>query len=152
MARRPKRPSVKDKGVDILFPAGSETEGIGERQLVEAPTDEPEGEAGAQHASMQASTQTNMRASDEASDVDLLVFEDAMGRIAEAGRITGSFRFTAPELEALDDLVYRSRKRHRVRLVKQEVVRLGLAALLAEYKERGDESVLGRYLRQLKER
>jgi hypothetical protein len=144
MTRRAKRPSVKGMGADIFFsevPSPSVPEG-------QEPTVQSEGP---RHASKQASLPAAEKATPlELSDVERAIAEDALSRVAEAGRITASFRFTKPELDALDDLVYRARKRHGVRIPKQEIVRLGLASLLSEYKERGDKSVLGRYIMRLK--
>ena len=153
MAKRPKRPSLKDKGVDILFPQDEEPAEEEQRAPVtdEASEDASEAEEPTIE-NLRASVHAHMHANDRPSDVELLVFDDALQRIAGIGRVSSSFRFTEAELEALDDFVYRARKRHKVKLVKQEVVRLGLAALLAEFKERGPDSMLGRYMRHQKER
>lgn len=138
MTSRPKRASLKNQGAEILFPGG------------EAPT-RADDVSGSMNASRQASLQASKQnaPSAETSDVDLLVFDGVLERISGQPRVTASFRFTEAELDALDDVVYRSPQRPKVRLAKQEVVRLGLAALLAEYEERGDESILGRYIARL---
>jgi len=138
MPSRPKRPSLKNQGAEILFPPGEPPEGaVRARPSTTSRS----------HQSLQASNPASR--SDEASDVDLLVFEGVLERISGQPRVTASFRFTEAELEALDDVVYRNPLRAKARLAKQEVVRLGLAALLAEYQERADESVLGRYIAHL---
>lgn len=151
MAKRAQRPSVKDKGVDILFPQDG-----GPPEAGSSPSWETDSAAGPETyasklASKQDSGQASKQAPDADSDLDLILFEESLARIAEAGRITASFRFSESELDALDDVVYRSRRLRKVRLVKQDVVRLGLAALLAEYKERGRDSILGRYIERQKE-
>ena len=138
MPSRPKRPSLTSQGAEILFPAsepGMRTDEISDPLK----------------ASRQASLQASKKASvaSEMSDVDLLIFDGAVERISGQPRVTASFRFTEAELDALDEVVYRGPQRPKVRLAKQEVVRLGLAALLAEYEERGDESILGRYMVRL---
>ena len=138
MPSRPKRPSLTSQGAEILFPAsepGMRTDEISDPLKA------------SRQASLQASKQNATSA--ETSDVYLLVFDGVLERISGQPRVTASFRFTEAELDALDDVVYRSPQRPKVRLAKQEVVRLGLAALLAEYEERGDESILGRYIARL---
>jgi len=144
MARRPRRPSVKGMGAEIFFAEGAHpTPPEGQEKLT---AQEP-----AALASLQASKpDSEPPVPEDLTDVELLIIEDALSRVAEAGRITASFRFTKAELDALDDLTYRVRKRHGVRVPKQEIVRLGLAALVREYKEKGDVSVLGRYIMRLK--
>lgn len=141
MSSRPKRPSLKNQGAEILFPSGDSSARAEETSEPPAPN---------KQASLQVSLQDKAMA--ESSDVDLLVFDDVLARIGGQPRVTASFRFTEAELAALDDVVYRSPLRSKVRLAKQEVVRLGLAALLAEYEERGDESILGRYMIRQQER
>lgn len=151
MASRPKRPSLKGKGADIFF--------TGEAPAVTEPEPEPAEESRDEslQASLQASKPTSKLASTRdrprgsLSDSEIIVADAALDRIAAQGRITASFRFTEEELEALDDAVTDVKKKHRVRIAKQEVVRLGLAALLSDYRERAKDSVLGLYIEREKE-
>ena len=147
MTSRPKRPSLKGKGADIFF-TGEAPAGTGpESEPVEEPRDE------SKLASLQASKSASNRSRPRGapSDTEIIVADAALDRIAAQGRITASFRFTEEELEALDDAVTEAKKKHRVRIAKQEVVRLGLAALLSDYRERGKDSVLGLYIEREKE-
>lgn len=152
MPSRPKRPSIKGRGADIFFAS--------EAPVVMEPEPEPIEEPGEKRklASKQASQQASKLASNrseprgEPSDTEIIVATTALGRVAAQGRITASFRFTEEELEALDDAVTDAKKKHRVRIAKQEVVRLGLAALLSDYRERGKDGVLGLYIEQEKEK
>ena len=71
-------------------------------------------------------------------------------RVAEPATITNAFRYTERELTALADTLYEVTKRHRVKVSKQDVARLGLNAVLAEYELRGEESLLAELIRRKK--
>lgn len=161
MASRLKRPSFKGKGADIFF--------TGEAPTATEPTPEEGPAEGSKSESKLASLPANKQARkparekastlagnlerlpDAASDIEILVAETALDQIAAQGRITASFRFSEAELDALDDAVTEVKKKHRVRIAKQELVRLGLATLLSDYRERGKKSVLGLYIEREKE-
>lgn len=155
MTSRAKRPSFKGKGADIFFTGEAPAAIEPEPEAVEEPEDESK--LASLQASKSASKQpgklaSNRRQSRAAlSDTEIAIADAALDRIAAQGRITASFRFTEDELDALDDAVTEARKKHRVKVSKQEVVRLGLAALLSDYRERGKDSVLGLYIEREKE-
>ena len=77
-------------------------------------------------------------------EVDALA--ELWGEISEPAPVSNAFRFTEGELARLTDVAYELSKRHSTRLTKQDVVRLGLGALLRGYEREGDASLLGRYV------
>lgn len=155
MPSRPNRPSLKGRGADIFFTGEAPAAIEPEPESVEELSDESK--LASLQASKSASKQPSKLASNRSvprstpSDTEIIVADAALDRIAAPGRITASFRFTEEELDALDDAVTETKKKHRVRIAKQEVVRLGLAALLSDYRERGKDSVLGLYIEREKE-
>jgi len=162
MPSRHKRPSLKGKGADIFFsgevPIATEPE-IAERlTTARGPEVKPKSTDESLLASMQASAPARQQPSKLASKQadprgsTSTAAGAALDRIAAPGRITASFRFAEEELEALDDAVTEAKKKHRVRIAKQEVVRLGLAALLSDYEARGTASVLGQYIAKEREK
>ncbi len=65
------------------------------------------------------------------------------GYVSERATVTNAFRYTEQELSWLTDALYEVTKRHNVKLTKQDVARLGLIAVLWDYRTRGDDSLLG---------
>jgi hypothetical protein len=122
MTRRHQRPSVKGKGADIFFGDAAPPEQDQDQELESAPA-----------------TQA------DADGLDIS-FEDALARIAPPARITACYRFSQAELDALHSLVQQATEDNRTRISKQDVVRLGLAALLSNYEDQGRRSVLGRFI------
>jgi hypothetical protein len=59
--------------------------------------------------------------------------------------VTNAFRYTQQDLSWLTDALYELGKRHRVKLTKQDVARLGLNAVLWDYRLHGDASLLGEF-------
>src|SRR3712207_4483697 len=70
--------------------------------------------------------------------------------VAEQATITNAFRYTDQDLTTLADVLYDITKRHRVKISKQDVARLGLNAVLQDYQRRGDASLLGELARRKK--
>jgi hypothetical protein len=70
--------------------------------------------------------------------------------VAEQATITNAFRYTDHDLTTLADVLYDITKRHRVKISKQDVARLGLNAVLLDYQQRGDASLLGELARRKK--
>jgi hypothetical protein len=70
--------------------------------------------------------------------------------LAERATITNAFRYTDQELAWLTDVLYEITKRHKVKLTKQDIARLGLNAVLWDWRERGDASLLGEFVRKRK--
>lgn len=167
----PKRVSVKGRGADLFFSeaAGGEVAGSGfEHQddhvleIAKQPDGEPDSKLASQLASYQANKQTGAgrvarppkRRSEEKGSQPTSAgspYEIAVKRISRPGIVAGAFRFSPDEIEGLDDLVYQVKKRYGVRVLKQDIVRLALAYLASQYEELGEESVLGRYVKNRKE-
>jgi len=71
--------------------------------------------------------------------------------VSERATVTNAFRYTERELSWLTDAIYEVFKRYGTKLTKQEVARLGLAAVLLDYQERGDASLLAQLAARRKE-
>ena len=69
-------------------------------------------------------------------------------RLASQASISNSFRYTDHELDELNDVLYHVSKDERVRLTKQDIARLGLNAVLWDYRRRGDASLLSEFARR----
>jgi hypothetical protein len=69
-------------------------------------------------------------------------------RLASQASISNSFRYTEHELDELKDVLYHVSKDERVRLTKQDIARLGLNAVLWDYRRRGDASLLSEFARR----
>jgi len=63
-------------------------------------------------------------------------------QVASRATVSNAFRYTDSELERLTDALYQITKRHRVKLTKQDVARLGLNAVLWDHETRGKDSLL----------
>ena len=70
--------------------------------------------------------------------------------IAKPAAITNAFRYTEQELSWLTDAIYELTKRHSIKMTKQDVARLGLNAVLWDYRTRGDSSLLGEFVARKK--
>ena len=76
-------------------------------------------------------------------------FLDAMWeRLISQATNSNSFRYTTPELDELNDALYQVSKAERVRLTKQDIARLGLNAVLWDYRQRGGDSWLCQFARR----
>jgi len=80
-------------------------------------------------------------------DDELLTFEAAVERLSRPADQQIGPRLAREELEVIRDIAYEAQKTYGVKLTQQDVVRLGVSWLLANYQERGDTSVLGLFLR-----
>jgi hypothetical protein len=76
------------------------------------------------------------------------LWEDVSARAT----VTNAFRYTQRELTELGDVLYELGKRHGVKLSKQEIARLGLDAVLRDYRMRRDHSLLGQLVLRRKRR
>jgi hypothetical protein len=106
------------------------------------------------HARKQESKKARMHASNgvAAEDAELppnLPIE-VWDLVAEQATITNAFRYTDHDLTTLADVLYDITKRHRVKISKQDVARLGLNVVLLDYQQRGDASLLGELARRKK--
>ena len=121
-------------------------------------------EASGGRASQQAGRQTSKRAIRQASNnvskddapgdtagdgaLDPGVLGFLWENMVEQARVANTFRYTEQELDWLADALYEITKRHRARLTKQDIARLGLNAVLWDYRVRGDASLLGEFVRR----
>lgn len=69
-------------------------------------------------------------------------------RLISQATNSNSFRYTTPELDELNDALYQVSKEERVRLTKQDIARLGLNAVLWDYRQRGGDSWLRQFARR----
>lgn len=65
--------------------------------------------------------------------------------VKQLGKETTNYRFTRDEKETIEDLVY-SYKKRGIRTNENEIMRIALNLLLADYTENGDVSVLSQVL------
>jgi hypothetical protein len=91
-------------------------------------------------ASRQANTQAPYPASNQAS-----LIEEIRRAVKDPGGKTTFVRLTAEEKNRLIDLVY-TYKRQEVKTSENELVRIAIGYLLADYGERGKESTLARVI------
>lgn len=162
----PRRVSMKGKGAEIFFgdysasPPDPRTTDEPERAA--APPLPPAARASEQErilATKQESMHTRTRKikqaitpADPATDATTpaAVLNGIWRDLTERATVTNAFRYTDRELEALTDALYAVHKRHGVKLSKQEVARLGLNAVLWDYREHGETSLLAELIRRRK--
>lgn len=143
-----KRISVKGRGLGAYFP--NEDEGrissgppVEEPSQIAPPTSvEPETSPLEPDKEAQVRPKSTTRAPGTPDPARL---EGAASRMAEPAYVNAAFRFSAEELDALDDTVYDLKKKYGARLTKQDIMRLSLANLLGDYETNGGESVLAQY-------
>jgi hypothetical protein len=70
--------------------------------------------------------------------------------VHEPATITNSFRYTPTELSQLDDVAYELLKRYGARVSKQDVARLGLNAVMRDFLNQGDQSLLAQFAARAK--
>ena len=151
-----KRVSLKGKGVELFFgdtpplppPELTPTAVAPASSPEPPPTPEPEcpltSEArvpASTHARKQASKQVSKRNVAAPTTLDDML-PAIYDQVAARATITNTFRYTDGELVRLADALYQISKRHRVKLTKQDVARLGLNAVLWDYETRGNQSLL----------
>lgn len=120
------------------------------------PPDEVPGDGASQTASKRATTQARNKASkvDAPADTagDGALAPGMLGflweNLVEQATLANTFRYTEQELDWLADALYEITKRHRAKLTKQDIARLGLNAVLWDYRVRGDASLLGEFVRR----
>ena len=155
----PKRISVKGKGADIFFgdypPPAPNTPEADEGST---PEPHPQHDAPASNVAILQASKLATTSSAEAPPETGRPARHAAGRpaktrsgplnlllphLSERATVSNTFRFTDRELSSLEDAIYDVSKRFGAKLTKQELVRLGLNAVIADYQERGDASLLG---------
>jgi len=165
-----KRVSLKGRGADIFFggdaptesviaaaeplavpdaspPLARESADIGEPSIVpdDVPSKQPFQRTRARtDARVHARTEALMHAEMLASQVGAL-----RRRLQAKQRLASqTFRFQTEELEELDRIFEQVKQTTSATISKNDLVRLGLNWLLAEYQERGEESLLASVLRR----
>ncbi|MDP9372512.1 MAG: hypothetical protein M3Q65_08695, partial [Chloroflexota bacterium] len=121
-----------------------------------APAGEPEPQdngAMVVQPSMHATKQASGSGSPEpeslwSAPLDPAVLDATWQNVARQATLANTFRYTDQELTWLNDALYELTKRHRVKLTKQDIVRLGLNAVLRDYQVHGDASLLGEFVRR----
>ena len=103
--------------------------------------------------SMHATKQASENGSPEPESLwsvplDPAVLDATWQNVARQATLANTFRYTDQELTWLNDALYELTKRHRVKLTKQDIVRLGLNAVLRDYQVHGDASLLGEFVRR----
>ena len=68
--------------------------------------------------------------------------------MSEQATLANTFRYTDQDLTWLGDALYEITRRHRVKLTKQDIARLGLNAVLWDYRVHGDASLLGAFVKR----
>jgi hypothetical protein len=166
MANR--RVSLKGRGAEIFFGdvplAGAQVSEpksddappppVIETNLASMPAEPQPTKRATNKASKQASNNASMREPEEETPwlanretpepIRAEVLEAVWNQLLEQGTLGNTFRYTEQELSALTDAVYELGK-GGAKLTKQDVARLGLNAILWDYQERGEESLLAQF-------
>jgi hypothetical protein len=129
---RPETPSLDEGPIDQVSKQASKH--VGKRAIKQASN---------KTSKADASLDT---AGDGALDPGVLGF--LWENLVEQATLANTFRYTEQELDWLADALYEITKRHRARLTKQDIARLGLNAVLWDYRVRGDASLLGEFVRR----
>lgn len=79
---------------------------------------------------------------------DAEFFDSMWARLASKASISHSFRYTAPELEEMADVLYEVSKEARARVTKQDIARLGLNVVLWDHRRRGAASWMSEFARR----
>jgi hypothetical protein len=168
-----KRVSVKGMGADIFFgdslpqqPAEPPSPTPDEQAASSEAAPESLGGQGAKEESMQESKHARKRASKKedkkeetqeassnqmpASPLASEVIASVWPNLSERATITNAFRYTATELSSLTDAIYEITKRQGAKLSKQDIARLGLNAVLWDFQARGENSLLGEFVKKRK--
>lgn len=130
----PKRATVHDRADDVFFGLSDEPR---EKAVAPVPNPRPSSEETQSRrpsASPRASVSPTL-----SSDVPIIA---ALERLAIEAKIGAGFRFSEAELDELDDFVRDAKRLHGLRVKKQDVVRLALALLMEDYREKGESSQL----------
>ncbi len=112
-----------------------------------APPAEPQSERPKEEARVHARTQAraarSTNRSDEAGVKELYRLLQQKQRLASS-----TFRFQPQELETLDEVATELSRSSNAKLSKNDIVRLALNWLLIDYREHGEQSMLGRVLQR----
>jgi len=150
----PDKPASPFQGLDKALlrstrgpaaPPPNQAAGSGATEIA-APTNEStDRRTGARtHAPTEASKRADKSA---ATDEDII--KSIYRKLQMKQHLTGyTFRFRASDLEALDE-IYSDLNRQYPRLSKNDLPRIALDWLLADYKEHGDESILAQVLARM---
>ncbi len=130
----PKRATVQDRADDVFFGLSDEPR---EQAVAPTPKLHPSREA-AQSRRQSASSRGDVSPT-PTSDAPIAA---ALERLAIEAKIGAGFRFSEEELDELDDFVRDAKRLHGLRVKKQDVVRLALALLMEDYREKGESSQL----------
>jgi hypothetical protein len=154
-----KRVSLKGKGADIFFgdytPAAAATHSPAptEQAGVTAPPPPPQPSPKPSSRSQRqgnASTRARVHArtdADISARVRTAMRADLLKKLQQKQRLASyTFRFRPEELDRLDQVVAGLEPGNGQRPSKNDLVRLGLLWLLADYEENGDASVLAQVL------
>lgn len=117
-----KRPSMKGRGADIFFAGDAEPEKV-------------------------VADAALTKDLEQLPDDELLIFEVALESLKRPADQQIGPRLAREDIELISDLAYEARKTYGVKLTQQDVVRLGVSWLIANYHERKDTSVLGLFMR-----
>jgi hypothetical protein len=155
----PKRVSLKGKGADIFFgdftPTASATPSTAASEQVEVPVSPTPSQNRAkpssrshrrEDASVRARTHARTDA-DVGARVRTAMRAELLKKLRQKQRLASyTFRFRPEELDRLDQVVSALESGNGQRPSKNDLVRLGLLWLLADYEDNGDASVLAQVL------
>ena len=158
----PRRVSLKGKGADIFFgdytpeagsPAGPKPEASAPPPAAPEPSAERGAPSGAPEPKGRASTRARVHARTQAdigARVRTAMRDELHKKLQLKQRLTSStFRFRPEELDRLDRIVGELEQGNGQRPSKNDLVRLGLLWLLADYEEHRDGSVLAQVLTRM---
>ena len=75
-------------------------------------------------------------------------FEEVRKAVKQVGKEAATHRFTLEEKNLLTDIEY-TYKRQGIRTSENEITRIAINYIIAEYKQNGEESILAKILKRL---
>ena len=119
---RQKRPSMKGRGEDLFYARDADPEAVEDVALADD--------------------------LNELADEELLVFDTALDMLSRPADQQIGPRLSRKEIDTITDVIYEAHKSYGLKLTQQDIVRLGVTWLLANYREREATSVLGLFMRK----
>lgn len=136
-----KRISVKGRGLGAYFPNSDELsqhssesgEPVNDTTFENPKASDVDLSIGSEYRSTQQST------------TDKSIIDELIARLGEQPYINAAFRFSRPELDELENVVHGLKIDYGIKVTKQDIIRVGLAALIEEHRRKGSKSTLTRW-------
>jgi hypothetical protein len=145
MSKRVPRPSIRGKGAEIFFTG--DLPPVDETATHERPSPEPN-EADSEATPPPAPDEVPAAAPPSTTAIAQRTMpgvDSLWPAMRDRARNALTFRYSQQELESIDDLVHEFHGRFHIRLLKQDIARLGLNAIIQDYDDNGTHSLLAEY-------